>query len=629
MISSLAALNNPEADQPKEDEIIEQPPPETDTQQQTENLKLPIKTKLKEAAFGFPPAADIEELKEKLKERAEKTKKSEEEAKASSEQKLKESVINQDVEKPAPLEVEIKNVEQLLESLAAETLVLSDDPLTESSKLSNTPVTFELQPEEELKKSLEKIDPDMKFFFGSLENVTSKSKVSQPSPIQLNDPSQSVVQLVGHVQETAKKLLVDTKKVLEKFELHDDMFAMHQNNRDDHRETKELINFDENNEDEPEVKDEALEDPREDLREKILETHQELETFKPVASPKLKDIFSLEFEPDKGTLKFEKQTLLLQHEQESKVQNQQQEQELKVQDQQQEQKVTPEPEKAIKQKKILDEEWLSLPQNDEESFDKPEKAQKHKSSLRRSEAAQDLSALVTSEKVCSCAVKQTKGRQQQPQVVSFNEAAKMAEKSTGAIKKVKSEKNPEINQNFMLAKTDIVEIPKTMSVKTVSSLHQMVQANKKEAIAEVYEKEKSVKGDDDDGFGNLVRKFYCGINLKSANVFLSQPTVPSHELSQVLSSVWIDENVDFSVSKQPSVHKRAPLGQAAAKNFKVPKQERIASLEVFDDVIEITPVDDSSDDETTPTPKKKKESKLQKCQCFLKRMSKAFRRSKD
>jgi hypothetical protein len=98
--------------------------------------------------------------------------------------------------------------------------------------------------------------------------------------------------------------------------------------------------------------------------------------------------------------------------------------------------------------------------------------------------------------------------------------------------------------------------------------------------------------------------------LNFTNVFVSQPKVPSTEISEVMSSAWIDENQTFVVEEKSSVHKRAPLGQAGNEKVKTDSTEKLTEIK-----------------SETPTIKIK-ESKLLKCKCFLKRMSKALRKGK-
>jgi hypothetical protein len=105
--------------------------------------------------------------------------------------------------------------------------------------------------------------------------------------------------------------------------------------------------------------------------------------------------------------------------------------------------------------------------------------------------------------------------------------------------------------------------------------------------------------------------------LNFANVFISQPKVPSTEINEVLSSAWIDENQIFVVEEKPSVHKRLPLGQAGNENAKA-ENEKVKA----DSTEKLTETESE-----TPTIKIK-ESKLLKCKCFLKRMSKALRKGR-
>lgn len=74
------------------------------------------------------------------------------------------------------------------------------------------------------------------------------------------------------------------------------------------------------------------------------------------------------------------------------------------------------------------------------------------------------------------------------------------------------------------------------------------------------------------------------------------------------SSAWIDENASFVVTQEPSVHIRAPLGFRAQ-----PQQvETASSLGVASIASQAQPVEI-------------KDSKMRRCKCFMKKVSKIFK----
>lgn len=79
------------------------------------------------------------------------------------------------------------------------------------------------------------------------------------------------------------------------------------------------------------------------------------------------------------------------------------------------------------------------------------------------------------------------------------------------------------------------------------------------------------------------------------------------KIDRVDSSAWMHENASFDVD--PSYHHRVPLGARAPPVFRNPQVEE--SFEAFGGA------------------EMKKEGKLRKCRCFLKRMSKALRKNRD
>lgn len=505
--------------------------PNTNVQQHSEELELPLKMKLKKAAFGFPPAADIAELEAKLKERnefkAEKLKKLDETADSES---PKESDGSKNAKETGGLKDDKLNVTQNLESPNAETFFLSDEAASpeKSIKSPNKPVAFAMQPEKDFTKPLDKLDPDMKFYFGSSEKLSPNSlrrqieKESPPSlAYQINDISQSVTELVDKVHETAEMLLVDTEKMLEQMDTmqdtHEDMYAMpHQVIRYEVHlpQIKEVQDTTSVSASEPEQEieeelAEILENPEEEINEKIFDSNRESKTFNPIKLSKLNDFMMLEYEPEIGSLRFEKRNSLQLQEKEMKIQNQD-EDEPTVQDQKQRQQASnTEPEKS------LNVEWMSL-RNDRDSSVERENVQPKNTKLRRSEAAEDLSVLgATPEKSCECATKQMKRKS--PPALNFNVTNAKAgsdkmrdSKSGNTSKKVVSDVPKKIPQktSTALTKTEIVQNPKLASVATTSSLHQMVQPGKP-TVVEMHKQKKNKKTDDDDGFINLVRTHFC------------------------------------------------------------------------------------------------------------------------
>jgi hypothetical protein len=311
-------------------ENVSDEPPGTEKHETDEELDLTLKMKLKEAAFGFPPAADFEDLKEKLNKvnntKFEQIKILDAAAKeASVQKKLKDGEVDEaevqpEEQNPASSRPgtakKVGFVIKRSETPKKEDLLLADEDEQTIEFLHNVPesVAFPMQPEEDF-TTMENVNYDVKFFFGSPEKppksqppkaTQQETKPDASKYFPLNDQSQSVFQLA------------DESKL-------------------PHVKTEEEQQLDE-----LEPLGEVLDDKVEELSKKIFEETKEEENLDTPTLIKLQENIAFQYSPKTGALKFEKRP--------------------------------------------------SLPE-EEKSVVEPEKAQNQKGKLRRSEGAEDLSVI--------------------------------------------------------------------------------------------------------------------------------------------------------------------------------------------------------------------------------------------
>ena len=386
-------------------------------------------------------------------------------------------------------------------------LKTQEEDTKQFQKHQRVPVTFAILPED-LKKSA---DPGLKMFFGHDESLTLKPDVlTVPNDNdilmlhQLIDESQSVIEIVENVHDTAEKLLLDTEKALEKLELNKEASeTLHLINRHEInpplttkmneavfefaqeieiRELEEKAKLDALDKPKPMV--EVLDDSMDEINKVLFDSTLQSEFFVSPTLPKINENMIFEFSPETGALTFEKRSSSLMEEEDGQTER------IKIQE-----------------KKVED----------------SAKIQQQSSKLRRAEAAEDLSLLgIITDKTCGCGMLRSKVQSPFACVsVDVSTAKFIDEKLKEADKKKKENKYAAENyQNFdEIQKKDPVENKEKEnddfnnnekggikdSKTKASKFSAVAPTSTPNSLGTYAEKMKVQKEDDDDGYLNVVK----------------------------------------------------------------------------------------------------------------------------